>query len=333
MNTVVLFQGGGALGAFSAGVWQALAPRLREAGDSLVAVAGASIGALAAAVVARHAPARHGDWGAAALEQLWRERLATPSWPGMPAGAWGPAGRRLDAWRGLWTGLFAGTRGLYRAAPERWHAAAGAQRLHWPLFDRSAMYETLQSVLAGPQAPADGAPPPRQPCLAVAAVDVLAGQLRLFDDDAGVLTPAHLAASAALPLLFDPVQIDGRTYWDGEICNASWLPLVLERLWQTGRLSRDEPARVVCIEPISPRAAALPGTGVEIVHRALELLLARKLSGSDAVPPHWPRLDVVREPLPEDLVAGQFDYSPARIDALLAQGREAGARAWAAHTG
>ncbi len=46
----------------------------------------------------------------------------------------------------------------------------------------------------------------------VAVVDMMAGELRLFDSDAGAVTPQHLAASSAMPLQFEPVEIDGRLH-------------------------------------------------------------------------------------------------------------------------
>lgn len=330
MKTIIIFQGGGALGAFSAGVWGALAPRLREAGAWLAGVAGASIGGILAGVIARATARGEADWGAAALERLWRERLATPSLPFVPATAPftpGIAHADPEAWNGLLTGLLAGTRSLYRAAPERLNPWAGMQRIDWPLFDRAAMYRTLTELIGE----YDTRDAPARPWLAVGAVDVLDGELRVFDSDRAPVTPRHLAACAALPLLFDPVELDGRLYWDGEMCSTSLVPPVMDRAREAGRVRRDEDVLLVTVEPISPKAAVLPRTSVEIGHRAIELLLMRKLSRADARALGASRhLSITREPLPQDLVSGHFDYSPSRIDTLLRQGREAGEHAWEA---
>ena len=72
MKTVVVFQGGGALGAFSAGAWQVLAEKDDFGGPALTALAGTSIGAVNAAVVAHAHAAPDRDSGA--LLALWRER-------------------------------------------------------------------------------------------------------------------------------------------------------------------------------------------------------------------------------------------------------------------
>jgi NTE family protein len=86
MKTVIVFQGGGALGAFASGAWQSLAPWLRARDARLIALAGASIGAINAAVIAHrlHEP----DLGAGHLASLWQDELATPSFPffGWPLG-------------------------------------------------------------------------------------------------------------------------------------------------------------------------------------------------------------------------------------------------------
>jgi predicted acylesterase/phospholipase RssA len=109
---------GGALGAFGCGAWSRLAPWLQERGDVVVALAGGSIGAINAAVVAHHLD--EPDWGVGALEQLWREDIATPSCPFF---GWSPItsdwGRWLRSWNGFMSGVLVGNRGLYVPHPGR----------------------------------------------------------------------------------------------------------------------------------------------------------------------------------------------------------------------
>jgi len=157
---------------------------------------------------------------------------------------------------------------------------------------------------------------------------VMSGELVVFDSDRAPLTARHLAASSALPLLFDPVEIDERLYWDGDITRDSVLPPLLRRLLESARLERDEALRLVTIEQFARTLAAVPRSGAEIAYRAINLLQLGKLE-----PPaldgiriaEWQR--VVREPLPEDGVSGQFDYSPQRIERLIEEGRQAAQRA------
>src|SRR5690606_19720157 len=137
MKIAVVFQGGGALGAFSAGAWEELA--LQLPGSSIVAVAGASVGAIHAAIVVSQLtrnPER-----SASLVELWRNELATPSLPffgasGLPVPP--SSGTALD-WNGFLTGLLVGARGLYVATWPNWNPAAGLSRLTRPLHDRGAM--------------------------------------------------------------------------------------------------------------------------------------------------------------------------------------------------
>lgn len=319
MDVVVYFGGGGALGAFDAGVWRELAPRLRAAGARLLAVGGASIGALNAACIARHGA----DWsaGASALEGLWTRELATPSFPFDPTA---PFGERLArSWNGVLTGLLLGNRRLYRSEPMRWNPVAGLQRRHQPLMDRSRMHDWLERCIGPvPVASAD------MPLLGAAAVDVHSGELLLIDNASGPVPPAALAASSAIPLLFEPVELDGRLLWDGDMVRDSALPLLLDRA-RAHRGAARTPLMLVAVDHMCRAMASTPRSGLEMTHRALELLLQGKtvvddaaLAGVDHV------LRIERSPLPHDPVSGQFDYSPERIAELVAQGAAQARAAW-----
>ena len=69
MGTILIFQGGGSLGAYECGVYQALAPWLRSKGQRLSVVAGNSIGAISANLIA--ARFRDANQGAGALRNFW----------------------------------------------------------------------------------------------------------------------------------------------------------------------------------------------------------------------------------------------------------------------
>jgi len=330
MRVIVVWQGGGALGAYAAGVWRELAPRLQARGARLVGVAGASIGAINAAVIARHHA--DADWGVAALQAFWRERLATPSWPFTGALAWLPPWSELArSWDGLLTGLLIGNRGLYQALPLNWNPLAGLQRLHRPLLDRSRMLATLQQTVGALQSE------PGAPWLGVAASDLLSGELHVFGTDQGEITPQHLAASAAIPLFFEPVEIDGRLLWDGDMIRRSMLPAVIERV--AAREAPSTPADpLVCISiELMPREAAhAPLSGAAIMARVAQLQQAGKLHADEApapLPAGWRALHLARGPLPNDGVSNQFDYSPHRIEQLIAQGSQEARQAWAQWTG
>lgn len=321
MDVILYFGGGGSLGAFDAGVWAALAPRLQAANARLVAVAGASIGAVNAACVARHAG--DDDLGVEALRRLWRDELATPSVPFNGPLAW-LGDRDARSWNGVLTGLLVGNRRLYRTEHAHWNPLVGLSRPLHPLMDRRGEWRWLQQRLGDiPQADA------RTPLLCVVAVDVLAGTQVLFDNARAALPVRALAASSAIPLLFDPVEIDGRLHWDGEMTRESALPGVAARV-QAHR--GDAPAGgtlLVAVDHMSQMLPRAPASDLEIADRVLELLLAGKarvdvdaLAGVDRL------LRIEREPQPHDGISGQFDYSPERIAELVEQGAAQAARAW-----
>lgn len=322
MNVIVVFGGGSALGAFDCGVWNVLAPLLHDRGARLVGVGGASAGAVNAACLARHGTDLRA--GAAALESLWCTQLTSPSFPF--AGLFGD--RDQHRWNGVLTGLLLGHRTLYRSDSSHWNPFSGFDRRTHPLMDRSAMHAWLHTHIGDIHTgPADA------PLLCVPAVDVLSGELVLFDSAREPVTGEHLAASSAIPLLFEPVMIDGRLYWDGDMTRESMLPAMLDRLRELGRLDRDsgETTVLVTIEHMPRALQYAPRSGLELVHRALELLLHGKMR----VPPEC--LDgithvitIEREPIGHDEISGQFDYSPERIRELVDLGQRQAERAWLA---
>ncbi|GHA79507.1 hypothetical protein GCM10007067_16280 [Lysobacter bugurensis] len=327
MDVIAVFGGGGSLGAFDCGVWSLLAPVLRTRGARLVAVGGVSIGALNAACIARGGSDLRG--GAARLEALWCEQLTTPSMPfdTLPHAS-------APRWNGLLTGLLLGNTTLYRANPWHWNPFAGLDRRARPLMDREGLWRCIAANLDGL-----GVAGAHTPLLCVPAVDVADGSLALFDNAHAPLTTAHLAASSALPLLFEPVEVEGRWYWDGDITREPSLPLMLERLRERGCLARNDadgghdverdddaddatPTLLLTIDHHPRRGARVPTGGVELAHRALDLLLGGKYAlPASAMSGITHRLEIERDALEHDDISGILDFSPGRIDALIEQGR------------
>lgn len=190
-------QGGGAHGAFTWGVLDALLER----GVEFAAMSGASAGAVNA-VVCAHGLALAGPDGArAALEAFWRAVAGQmpPLWhlPGDPPRL-APAGRALLAW-------------------SRWLAPAQLNPMDVnPLRDVLAAQVDFARLRATPG-----------PALFVAATEAESARLRLFRRPE--LTIDALLASACLPALAHPVVIDGRALWDGAFsANPALWPLVRE---------------------------------------------------------------------------------------------------------
>lgn len=235
---IVQLQGGAALGAFQAGAWQALAPFVRRDGHQLVAVAGASIGALNAAMIARHAHAY--DGGRAELLSLWRRDLATAPLPffALPGEYW-------RAWNGLLTGLLMGNRGIHSPLYMNWNPFGEMARSIAPLYENRNAEVTVGRRI-GEYAGAS-------PRLIIGASDVKSGDLALFDSARQPITGRHIRASTAIPNLVSPIEIDGRYYWDGDLRGNSLLDDVLPLLREQ-TVDEDEEWLVVAVDMFSPTA-------------------------------------------------------------------------------
>src|SRR5438094_3747503 len=105
METILIFQGGGSLGAYECGVYQSLAPWLRSNGHRLSVVAGTSIGAINASIIA--ASYNSADHGAGALQNFW-DSLSVPS------ARFPLLGRQNPSWSAVWTSLLFGNPQLFR---------------------------------------------------------------------------------------------------------------------------------------------------------------------------------------------------------------------------
>jgi NTE family protein len=208
-QVVLVFQGGGALGAYQAGVYQAMA----EAGVEPDWVIGTSIGAINAALIAGNAPADRLD----RMREFWKRMTHSPaaqfmaSLPGFGA----TAANAMTISNGL--------EAFFK--PNPW-AFLGSQV---PLGSELAGYyscaplEKTLSELLDPQLMNAG-----RPRLTVGAANVQTGQMRYFDSREDVLTVRHVMASGALPPAFPAVRIDGELYWDGGILSNTPVEAVFD---------------------------------------------------------------------------------------------------------
>ena len=218
-NIALVLQGGGALGAYQAGVYQGL----HEAGIAPDWLAGISIGAFNTALIAGNAPERRLE----ALREFWN-LVSQPYF--LPAttlgqetllqGMDGDARGWLDAWE-AWRALVEGQRGFY--APRAWFEpfmAPGPGTASW--YDTRPMLETLDRLVDFDRLNDGG----MRVC--VGAVDVASGNLVYFDNAQMRLDARHILASGALPPAFPAVEIDGRWYWDGGLVSNTPLSRLFE---------------------------------------------------------------------------------------------------------
>jgi NTE family protein len=214
-ETVFVLQGGGALGAYQAGACEALT----AAADHPTWVAGISIGAINAALIAGNPPERR----IARLREFWEQ--VTANLPAIPAVAAAPFSGLLREWISEWSGELDAAIGVPGFFVPRLGAAAWRGAMPNPsYYDTAPLRETLLSLVDFDRLN-DG--PVR---LSVGAVDVQSGNFVYFDNRQQRIGPEHVMASGALPPGFPAVQIEGRWYWDGGIVSNTPLRHVVDNV-------------------------------------------------------------------------------------------------------
>lgn len=245
-QTVLILQGGGALGAFECGVVRAL----EEKGIYPDIVAGVSIGALNGAIIASH-PRHATD----ALESFWADlTVATARY--LPT----------EAARGaaLMNILMFGVGNFFTP---RWTPTwrnFGRTPLDWTSFyDTAPMKQLITRYV-------DFSRLRQSPVrLLVSAVNVATARLEVFDNYVDDLTPEHLLASGSLPPGFPWTTIDGQQYWDGGIVSNSPLDLVIDRCGPDGK-------RVFVVDLFS-EVRELPANLMEVFARRDEIVYAERI--------------------------------------------------------
>jgi NTE family protein len=214
--TVLVLQGGGALGAYQAGAFQAMAEHGRQP-DWL---AGISIGAINAALIAGNPP----ELRVARLRTFW-ERVSG----GLPSVPWAPADGPLRAWANDWAAAWGATLGSPGFFVPRNDAAFLAETGPWASVGRNPSYYDTSPLQATLQELVDfGRLNRGSTRLSVGAVDVELGNFVYFDNAAMHLGPEHVMASGALPPGFPAIEIGGRWFWDGGLVSNTPLRHVVE---------------------------------------------------------------------------------------------------------
>ena len=196
-DVALVLSGGAALGAYEAGVYEAL----HEAGLLPGHVAGASIGAINGTLIAGN----HPDERVARLRRFWDR--ATESVGSLPAVEHGRLRRAQAHLAGLRTKLL-GRPGFL--APQWLEALAPIRAWRSPgLSDLTPMLENLRELVEFPGPGHDGVR------LTIQATDLATGAPVRFDSRERQLAPPHVRASASLIPDFPPTEIDGRLLCDG----------------------------------------------------------------------------------------------------------------------
>ncbi len=208
-QVVLVLQGGGALGAYQVGVYQAL----HEAGIEPDWVIGTSIGAINAALIAGNPLKQRID----RLNAFWHHveqpaRAAGPlDWLGM--GNW--ASNMTTVMRGI-PAFFEPNPAALRGARANVGVESAAYYSTEPLRQTLGELVDFKSLQSGPTR------------LTVGAVNACTGAMRYFDSRSEELCVEHVMASGALPPAFPAVRIDGEPYWDGGIYSNTPIEAVLD---------------------------------------------------------------------------------------------------------
>lgn len=213
----LLLQGGGALGAYQAGVYEALA----EAGIHPDWVAGISIGAINAAIIAGNPPESRVD----RLRDFWTQVTSTApwDWSGNPL-----LDRRNDNARNVLNQMSAGlaaacgANGFFSARPLMPWLHSGGTTEATSFYDTSALKSTLERLVDFDRLNAGTTR------FSAGAVNVRTGNFVYFDNSTHTILPEHIMASGALPPGFPAVEIEGEHYWDGGLVSNTPLQWVID---------------------------------------------------------------------------------------------------------
>jgi NTE family protein len=211
-RTVLVLQGGGALGAYQAGAYQAL----HGQDIAIDWVAGISIGAINAAIIAGNPPADR----LTSLERFWGTithdfNLLLPAVGGRHA-------RFLRNQSSALTSLVWGVYGFFRprVPPPMFHQRGSDEAVSF--YDTSSLRSTLERFIDFDRINDGGMR------VSLGATNVRTGNFAYFDNTQRELRVEHVMASAALPPGLPAVKVDGECYWDGGIVSNTPLHYVLD---------------------------------------------------------------------------------------------------------
>ena len=212
----LLLQGGGALGAYQAGVYQAL----DEAGLYPSWVAGISIGAMNSALIAGNPPERR----VARLREFWETVSASPL--GLPnftlLDTENQFGRQFINQAQAMNILLFGAPHFFSPRmppPSLWPPS---NPLKASYYDNAPARATLERLVDFDLINK------RQIRFSVGAVDVCSGNFRYFDSNDCEIRFEHVMASGSLPPGFAATEVDGCHYWDGGLISNTPLQWVLD---------------------------------------------------------------------------------------------------------
>lgn len=246
-QTILVLQGGGALGAYQAGAYEALS----EHGLSPQWIAGISIGAINGAIIAGNAPENR----VKRLRSFW-ERVSS-GLQGIPLMGEGHHRTVFNDASALLSLQF-GVPGFFepRFPPPVLASAGGPETIS--TYSTEPLIRTLRELVDFDYLHGRG------PRLSVGAVNLRTGNLAFFDKAKEPLRLEHILASGALPPGLPPVRIGEDYFWDGGIVSNTPLQYVLDE---------PPPASEMCIFQVDLFSArgSLPRSLLDAVEREKEI--------------------------------------------------------------
>jgi NTE family protein len=211
-RVALVLQGGGALGAYQAGVYQAM----HEAKLEPDWVSGVSIGAINSAIIAGNPPDRR----LRQLRTFWEQITDRKIWPFTPDGDIFRKARNATS---SWLTIMHGQPGFFSPRfPNPWLSFTGAQSAT-SYYDNEPLRDTLNELVDFALLNE------RETRLSVGAVNVLTGNFIYFDNAVEQIEPEHVMASGALPPALPMVKIGTDHYWDGDIVSNTPLQHLLDQ--------------------------------------------------------------------------------------------------------
>jgi len=209
----LVLQGGGALGAYQGGVYQAL----HEAGLEPDWVTGVSIGGINSAIIAGNRP----EHRLARLQEFW-ELITSRRVAFLPVDG-DNARKARNAWSSFLT-MTLGQPGFFSVhTPGPWLSPRGGRQAT-SFYDNAPLRETLLRLIDFDLINAGSVR------YAAGAVNVANGNFSYFDNAEVEIVPEHVMASGALPPALPMVQIGTDWYWDGGLVSNTPLQHVLDKI-------------------------------------------------------------------------------------------------------
>ncbi len=286
---ILVLQGGGALGAYQAGAYEALA----KAGEEPEWVAGISIGAINAAIIAGNRP----EDRVSKLRHFW-EKVSS----GLQGSSFLPGhhGRSLFNETSSWLATLFGVPGFFtpRFPPPMFALPATEAALSF--YDTAPLRATLTELIDFDLLNTDGIR------VSVGAVNVKSGNFRYFDTLKDKLNVDHIMASGALPPGFPPVVIDGQSYWDGGLVSNTPLQYVIDE-------ERGEKSLCIFQVDLFPARGVIPKTILEVAEREKEIRFSSRTRFNTDAAQHIQRLNKAAQRLVAKLPESLRDDPDAKI--------------------